>query len=139
MIIQTRIKELIDPMVLKASFKTALNVYKRARRQLLEEYNWSEDVFQNIPIYEEIKSYIYRKRAAIVPKTTNNQFLMPESFKETLRSENFCITDETILNPRIIIFMNKSFVSNLLTNWDRKIYCDGTFFSSPRIFSQLYH
>lgn len=95
--------------------------------QLIDEYVWSDEIFKNIMIYDEIKDYIYRKKKLLVPKTSYKFFTLEESFKKTIKGDNFCIFDEIYDNERIIMFLEIEFVKKIFIGEDLKIYCDGTF------------
>ncbi len=83
------------------------------------------------------KSVLYRARRKQTPKlpTTTADIQLDGKWTQTTTGERFLLFDDT-QGPRIIAFASTDNLTNLAAS-DR-IYCDGTFYTCPTIFHQIY-
>ncbi|XP_060078201.1 uncharacterized protein LOC132557697 [Ylistrum balloti] len=106
----------------------------------LRDNEWDEEtrtVVEKIPTFNSKKSQLYRARRKLTPKlpTTTQDIDLEGRWTETNTGERFLHIDDGDQN-RILVFATSEDLAELATA-DR-IYCDGTFYTCPNIFHQIY-
>lgn len=125
-------------MIANASFKSCFTIYHKARRSLLSNFNYSELTYLYCPIFENIKETIRTERLKHIPLAKTFDFEIPEIWRKTINKKRFLEADETIRNSRILIFLDIQYVQKFLNTPNLTVFLDGTFFSSPKFFKQIY-
>lgn len=96
-------------------------------------------VIESIPTFESVKSALYRSRAKVIPKlpATQQDINLEHQWTETLAGDRFVLCDDTDNSGnRIIIFATDDNLQRLCDA--AAVYGDGTFYSCPGMFTQLY-
>lgn len=106
----------------------------------LRDNEWDDDsreIVEKIPTFNSTKSALYRARRKQTPKlpTTTADIQLDGKWTQTTTGERFLLIDDT-QGPRIIAFASTENLTNLAAA-DR-IYCDGTFYTCPTLFYQIY-
>ena len=108
----------------------------------LSDRDYDEDVgemIRKIPTFERCRGSLYRSRSKLIPKLPKSQqdVNLQCPFTETSVDERFILCDDANdQNRRILIFATDD---NLRRFCDSSIiFADGTFYSCPEQFDQLY-
>jgi len=96
-----------------------------------------EDVLAELPTFYECRMSLYRQRNKEIPKipTTRNDIDLQGRWTETSAGEKFLLVNDGD-DDKILIFATINNLTNLAAA--ETIYADGTFYTSPSQFSQLY-
>jgi len=97
------------------------------------------NVIKRIPTYYSVKSSLYRSRAKVIPKlpATQQAIHLQQQWTETLAGDRFLLCDDTAASgDRILIFSTNDNLRHLCAATE--IFGDGTFYSCPGMFTQLY-
>ena len=103
----------------------------------LRNTDWTqetEDLVKKIPHYDSCSSSLYRQRAKLLPPLpkTRQDLNLEGAWRQTTAGENFIVTDD----DDMVILATADNLRHLSAadTW----FCDGTFKSCPKLFSQLY-
>lgn len=115
------------------------SIYQEEMTKLRDD-EWDDDsreVVEKIPTFYSLKSTLYRARRKQTPKlpTTTTDIQLEGKWTQTTTGQQFLLFDDT-QGPRIIAFATTENLTHLSTS-DR-IYCDGTFYTCPSLFHQIY-
>jgi len=97
------------------------------------------ELIGKIPTFYSCKSALYRNRSEVLPKLPKTQttIVIEDAWTETLAGERFLLCDDTDTNGnRILIFATDDNLRRLCNAVI--VYGDGTFYSCPGLFKQLY-
>lgn len=98
-----------------------------------------ENLIGRIPTYYSCKTALYLSRSKTLPKLpeTRTDIDLQGEWTETLSGMNFLISDDNNdMNERIIVFATDDNLRQLSAS--TVVMGDGTFYTSPRQFTQLY-
>ena len=89
-----------------------------------------------LPTFDQVRSSMYRKRRSVIPDLPQRRedIQIPPAYA-TLNNENFLLVDEGEEN-RLLMFSTRKNLT-ILCRCDA-VYGDGTFHSSPLLFTQIY-
>jgi len=98
----------------------------------------SKEIVQKLPTFYSSKSTLYRARRKQTPKlpASSIDIQLDGKWTETSTGERFLLFDDTQQQQRIIAFATTENLTDLSAS-DR-IYCDGTFYTCPSVFHQIY-
>ncbi|XP_060071015.1 uncharacterized protein LOC132550930 [Ylistrum balloti] len=107
----------------------------------LQTLDWTDDkrrMVEQIPTYPSCKTSLYHSRAKLLPKlpTSVADITLENEWTLTNTGDQFVLFDDNRDNSRILAFATTSNLEILSTA--TTLYCDGTFYTCPRFFSQLY-
>ncbi|XP_060082120.1 uncharacterized protein LOC132561410 [Ylistrum balloti] len=107
----------------------------------LQTLDWTDDkrqMVEQIPTYPSCKTSLYHSRAKLLPKlpTSVADITLENEWTLTNTGDQFVLFDDNRDNTRILAFATTSNLEILSTA--TTLYCDGTFYTCPRFFSQLY-
>ncbi|CAG2213979.1 unnamed protein product [Mytilus edulis] len=116
--------------------------YKRSKEELvkLRTPEWNDDtkqIVEQLPTYYSCKTSLYHQRALdrpVLPKTTIDIDLQDEWCLTTTRQQ-FLLPSDNIYPPMLIFSTTNNLTHLAAAN---TIFCDGTFYSCPTLFHQLY-
>jgi hypothetical protein len=138
MLVKFEIKEKCNQLIAGNPYRSAFKIFNIARNCVINDYNWSDEIFCNLYIFEELKDFIYGKKQLIIPKSNDISFTILNEYTETLKNKNFLLFDQIFESNRIIIWGDVDFINKIFEENELKLFCDGTFFAAPTIFSQIY-
>lgn len=97
----------------------------------------SEDVARNMPSFQSLKTGLYKQRQKMIPRIPKSRedIELDGPWTKTRAGEDFILANDGTLD-RIILFGTDSNLRHLCNA--EKIFCDGTFYSSPQQFLQIY-
>jgi len=98
-----------------------------------------ENVISQIPTFYSCKTALYHSRSKTLPKlpATRTDIDLQGEWTETMTGQNFLLCDDNNdMNERIIVFATDDNLRNLGAS--TVVIGDGTFYSSPKQFSQVY-
>nr|XP_042912364.1 uncharacterized protein LOC122272586 [Parasteatoda tepidariorum] len=107
-------------------------------RSILAETATSVAAAANIPAYASIKTALYKTRNTLwpnLPKTVDD-LLLQGSWCNTKNGAPFLLIDDGAGSHRILVFCTAENLRNLCAS--PKLFLDGTFKVTPKIFKQLY-
>jgi hypothetical protein len=98
----------------------------------------SKEIVQKLPTFYSSKSTLYRARRKQAPKlpASSIDIQLDGKWTETSTGERFLLFDDTQQQQRIIAYAATENLTDLSAS-DR-IYCDGTFYTCPSVFHQIY-
>ena len=107
----------------------------------LRDHEWddtSREVVQHLPTFNSAKSSLYRARRKQTPPLpkTPAAITLEGKWTETATGDRFLLFDDTRQTNRIIAFASTDNLRDLSTS--DQIFCDGTFFTCPTLFYQIY-
>ncbi|VDI61105.1 Hypothetical predicted protein [Mytilus galloprovincialis] len=97
----------------------------------------TQEVVENLPTFESCRGSFYNERSKLIPALpkTRNEINLAEPWTVTTVGEQFLMADDG-LHDRIMMFTTRQNLTHL-TAADI-IYGDGTFYTCPDVFFQLY-
>jgi len=115
-------------------------IFKEVMRNRNEELNeaYNEDQISDaLFTYENIHSFAYRERRSQIPNLPNTRSDIQLSGErcKSLKNEDFLLVNDGMEN-KILVFGTKNFLKFLCNS--KCVFMDGTFFSAPKLFFQLY-
>ncbi|CAC5392834.1 unnamed protein product [Mytilus coruscus] len=106
----------------------------------LRHPDWTDDtkqIVEQLPTYYSVKTSLYHQRSLNIPelpKTTADTNLQ-DKWCRTTKSYQFLLPSDNI-NPPMLIFSTTDNLRHLASV--DTIFCDGTFYTCPTLFHQLY-
>jgi hypothetical protein len=97
------------------------------------------DVIRQIPTFYSCRTALYHSRAKVMPKLPKSQadIELEGQWTETSTGERFLLCDDTnAQGHRIVIFATNDNIRQMCNS--TLLLCDGTFYTCPGLFSQLY-
>jgi hypothetical protein len=139
-IILLDMKKELEAMVLSDSTRPGKEIYDAAILKQVEQIQLrfgSDEHVGLLPSYESLEPFIYRTKKKNVPRNAESRenIVLSGLWTQTLGGNNFVLANDGAID-KIIIFGTKGFLG-ILCDCNR-VYMDGTFYSSPQHFSQLY-
>ncbi|CAF1279589.1 unnamed protein product [Adineta steineri] len=120
--------------------KVCTNVSKpitQIYNETVSDYRKIHGTAESIPIFDILRSTLYRDRAVVFPKlpTAISELILPENFTKNLYNEKMLFCDK-IKQSRLLAFSSLSALKQLAQSsiWN----ADGTFRTAPKFFSQSY-
>lgn len=97
----------------------------------------SDDIARNFPGFSSVKSGLYKQRQNTIPALPKNtsDVHLTGVWTQTKSGEDFMLVNDGE-EDKIILFATEKNLRNLCDA--DKIFCDGTFYSSPHQFKQIY-
>lgn len=97
----------------------------------------TEQMVEKLPTFQSARSILYRQRSKLLPNlpATTNELDLQDQWVQTSTGEQFLLADDNN-GPRILIFATHRNLQHLTNN--TTIYGDGTFYTCPTLFTQLY-
>ena len=97
----------------------------------------TQDVVKQLPTYQSCHSILYRQRSKLLPKlpTSTTELVLQGEFTQTTAGEPFLLSNDGD-REKILLFSTTRNLQHLAAN--STIYGDGTFYTRPSLFSQLY-
>lgn len=98
----------------------------------------SREISEELPTKEALRLRFQRLQSKNFPRLprTINELRFVERFANTLRGTRFLLVDEQLNNERVSVFASDEDLRSLCQS--DTIFCDGTFFSSPQFYTQIY-
>ncbi|CAG2196462.1 unnamed protein product [Mytilus edulis] len=103
---------------------------------------WNDDtqrMVEQLPTFPSLKSSLYRQREDLIPHlpTSLLNIDLQDEWTQTTAAERFLLINDGTFD-KILVFATDSNLQHLANNDNNTIYADGTFYTCPSIFEQLY-
>ena len=107
----------------------------------LRDHDWDDNaktVVQRLPTFNSARSALYRARRKQTPKLpeTLNDITLEGKWTETATGDRFLLFDDNTETDRLIAFATTESLAHLSAA--NTFYCDGTFYTCPSMFRQIY-
>ena len=107
----------------------------------LRDDEWDDttrEVVEHLPTFNSAKSSLYRARRKQTPPLpkTQTDIRLEGKWTQTATGDRFLLFDNTHQTSRMIAFATTENLQDLATT--DKFFCDGTFYTCPSLFYQIY-
>lgn len=103
---------------------------------------WNDDtqrMVEQLPTFPSLKSSLYRQREDLIPRLPT--FLLDidlqDEWTQTTADDRYLLINDGTYD-RILVFATDNNLQLLANNDNNTIYADGTFYTCPSLFAQLY-
>ncbi|CAC5375503.1 unnamed protein product [Mytilus coruscus] len=119
---------------------TAIPTIYEAELVRLRNPEWNDatqQLVENVPTFQSCKTSLYHQRHKTLPAlpTSAAEIVLEGEWTQTTNAQPFLLSDDNT-HGRILIFSTRENLTHLAAA--DTIYADGTFYSCPTVFHQLY-